>query len=94
MSPFLRDISLGKPVKIGRRVAVTGGGNAAIDSARSALRLGATEVTILYRRTREEMPASPEEVEQALEEGVKFEFLINPTRIARLAMRWKSNASA
>ncbi len=80
---FLRDISLGKAVQVGRRVAVTGGGNAAIDSARSALRLGAAEVTVLYRRTREEMPASPEEVEQALEEGVKFEFLINPTKITR-----------
>jgi NADH-quinone oxidoreductase subunit F len=78
---FLRDISLGRAVKVGKRIAVTGGGNAAIDSARSALRLGAGEVTILYRRTREEMPASPEEVEQAREEGVKFEFLVNPTRI-------------
>jgi NADPH-dependent glutamate synthase beta subunit-like oxidoreductase len=80
---FLRDVSLGKAVKVGKRVAVIGGGNAAIDSARSALRLGAEEVTILYRRTREEMPASPEEVEQALDEGVKFEFLINPTKITR-----------
>jgi NADH-quinone oxidoreductase subunit F len=79
---FLRDIGLGRGVKVGKRVAVTGGGNAAIDSARSALRLGAEEVTILYRRTRDEMPASPEEVEQALEEGVKLELLINPTKIA------------
>ena len=79
---FLRDISLGKSVKVGKRVAVTGGGNAAIDSARSALRLGAGEVTILYRRTEEEMPANPEEVEQARAEGIKFEFLVNPTRIS------------
>jgi NADH-quinone oxidoreductase subunit F len=80
---FLRDISLDRPVKMGGRVAVTGGGNAAIDSARSALRLGAKEVTILYRRTREEMPASPEEVVQALDEGIKIEFLVNPTKITR-----------
>jgi NADPH-dependent glutamate synthase beta subunit-like oxidoreductase len=81
---FLRDISLGKSVKVGKRVAVTGGGNAAIDSARSALRLGASEVTILYRRTEEEMPANPEEVEQAVAEGIKLEFLVNPTRISRV----------
>jgi len=64
-------------------VAVTGGGNAAIDSARSALRLGAKEVTVLYRRTAGEMPASPEEVLQAIEEGIKIEYLVNPIRIAR-----------
>jgi NADH-quinone oxidoreductase subunit F len=81
---FLGDISLGKSVKVGKRVGVTGGGNAAIDSARSALRLGASEVTILYRRTEEEMPANPEEVEQAVAEGIKLEFLVNPTRISRV----------
>ncbi len=80
---FLRDISLGKPVKIGNRVAISGGGNAAIDSARSALRLGAKEVTILYRRTAEEMPASIEEVLQAIDEGIKIEYLVNPVRITR-----------
>jgi NADH-quinone oxidoreductase subunit F len=78
---FLRDISLGKPVKVEDRVAITGGGNAAIDSARSALRLGAKEVTVLYRRTAGEMPASPEEVLQAIEEGIKIEYLVNPTKI-------------
>ena len=80
---FLRDISLGNPVKVGARVAVIGGGNAAIDSARSALRLGAKEVTVLYRRTAGEMPASPEEVLQAIEEGIKIEYLVNPIRIVR-----------
>jgi NADH-quinone oxidoreductase subunit F len=80
---FLRDISLGKPVKVGQRVAVSGGGNAAVDAARSALRLGAKEVTILYRRTAEEMPANAEEVAQALAEGIKIEYLVNPIKITR-----------
>ena len=80
---FLRDISLGKPQKIGKRVAVCGGGNAAIDSARSALRLGAEEVTILYRRTAGEMPASFEEVVQTIDEGIKIEYLVNPVRISK-----------
>ena len=80
---FLRDINSGKKVKLGRRVAVIGGGNAAIDSARSAFRLGIREVTILYRRSRVEMPARPEEVEQAIEEGVRIDFLVAPIRIIR-----------
>ena len=78
---FLRGVSLGKPVKLGNRVIVVGGGNAAIDSARTALRLGSKDVTILYRRTRKEMPASEYEVEEALHEGVKIEFLAAPTRV-------------
>jgi NADH-quinone oxidoreductase subunit F len=80
---FLRDVSLGKKVEVGGRVAVIGGGNAAIDSARTALRLGAKEVTILYRRTQSEMPASAEEIEGAVAEGVKIEFLVAPSKIAR-----------
>jgi NADPH-dependent glutamate synthase beta subunit-like oxidoreductase len=80
---FLRDVNLGGEVKLGERVAVIGGGNAAIDSARTALRLGAKEVTILYRRTRGEMPASTEEIEGAMAEGVKIEFLVAPSRIAQ-----------
>ncbi|TRZ52583.1 MAG: NADH-quinone oxidoreductase subunit NuoF [Dehalococcoidia bacterium] len=80
---FLREVSLGKKVEMGSRVAVIGGGNAAIDSARTALRLGAKEVTILYRRTQSEMPASAEEIEGAIAEGVKIEFLVAPSRIAR-----------
>jgi len=78
---FLRDVSLGRDVKVGSRVAIIGGGNAAIDSARTALRLGAKEVTMVYRRTRAEMPAAPEEVEAAMDEGVKFSYLAAPTRI-------------
>jgi len=78
---FLRDVSLGKEVKLGDRVAVIGGGNAAIDSARTALRLGAKEVTIVYRRTRTEMPASAEEIDGAIAEGVRIHFLAAPSRI-------------
>ena len=78
---FLRDVSLGKKVELGNRVAVIGGGNAAIDSARTALRLGAKEVTIVYRRTLVEMPAAREEIEAAQAEGVKFYYLAAPTRI-------------
>jgi len=69
------------PVLVGRRVAVVGGGNVAMDSARSALRLGADEVTIVYRRTRKEMPARDEEIEHALEEGIVFNELTNPIRV-------------
>ncbi|HRZ65717.1 MAG TPA: FAD-dependent oxidoreductase, partial [Spirochaetia bacterium] len=69
------------PIYPSRRVAVLGGGNVAMDSARMALRLGAEEVHILYRRTREEMPARAEEVGHAMEEGVVFDFLSSPTRV-------------
>jgi heterodisulfide reductase subunit A len=78
---FLRELNLGQPLSIGKRVAVVGGGNVAIDAARSALRLGAREVTIVYRRSRAEMPASVWEVEDAEEEGIRFHFLANPIRI-------------
>jgi NADPH-dependent glutamate synthase beta subunit-like oxidoreductase len=78
---FLRQVSLGMEVKIGRRVAIIGGGNAAIDCSRTALRLGSQEVVIIYRRTRAEMPAAPEEVEEAVHEGVKIIFLAAPSRI-------------
>ncbi len=78
---FLRDVSLGKGVKVGERVAVIGGGNAAIDSARTALRLGAKAATIVYRRTRTEMPASAEEIDGAIAEGVEIRFLAAPSRI-------------
>jgi len=66
------------PIHRGRRVAVIGGGNTAMDAARAALRLGAEEVYVLYRRTREEMPARREEIDNAEEEGVKFIFLVQP----------------
>jgi glutamate synthase (NADPH/NADH) small chain len=68
------------PIKKGRKVAVVGGGNVAMDAARSAMRLGADEVHVIYRRSRDEMPARLEEVENAIEEGVIFDFLTNPTR--------------
>jgi glutamate synthase (NADPH/NADH) small chain len=68
------------PVKIGKRVAVVGGGNVAMDSARAARRLGA-EVDLIYRRSREEMPARLEEIHHAEEEGITFRFLVNPVRI-------------
>ena len=69
------------PVKIGKKVAVVGGGNVAMDSARVSLRHGADEVTVVYRRSEEEMPARDEEIERAKEEGIKFRLLTNPTRI-------------
>jgi 2-oxoacid:acceptor oxidoreductase gamma subunit (pyruvate/2-ketoisovalerate family) len=67
----------------GERVIVVGGGNTAIDAARSAFRLGAASVLIVYRRTREEMPAIAEEVDEALDEGIDIEFLSAPVRIER-----------
>ena len=67
--------------KPGRRVAVLGGGNVAIDAARTSLRLGCEEVTIIYRRSRSDMPANEEEVEQAEEERVRFSFLTVPVEI-------------
>jgi NADH-quinone oxidoreductase subunit F len=79
---FLRDIALGRPPDLrGKKVAVVGGGNVAIDAARSAWRLGASEVYLVYRRTRAEMPAYAEEVEGAEKEGVQFHFLVNPSRV-------------
>lgn len=78
---FLRDLNLGNPADVGERVVVIGGGNVAIDSARCALRLGASDITILYRRSRQEMPASDEEIEAAMEEGVKIEYLVAPLQV-------------
>ena len=78
---LLRKSALGEPVTVGRRVAVIGGGNVAIDAVRTALRLGAEEALVLYRRTREEMPAYAEEIEEALEEGVDIRYLTAPMRL-------------
>jgi NADPH-dependent glutamate synthase beta subunit-like oxidoreductase len=78
---FLHEINLGKNPKIGKKIAVIGGGNSAIDCARSSRRLGA-EVTIVYRRTETEMPAHPDEIEMAKEEGVQFLFLATPKAIS------------
>jgi len=80
---FLRDVKLGKEIKVGKRVVVIGGGNTAVDSARTALRMGAERVDIYYRRTREEMPVSDVEYDEAVEEGVKINFLVSPTRVVR-----------
>jgi heterodisulfide reductase subunit A-like polyferredoxin len=77
---FLRRAGLGQANSPGKRVVVVGGGNVAIDSARTALRLGSQEVTIIYRRTRNEMPAYEDEIEEALEEGVQIQFLVAPKR--------------
>jgi len=78
---FLREVNLGRVGELSGRVAVIGGGNAAIDAARTALRLGAEKVSVLYRRSRQEMPAIGEEIEQALQEGVEMHFLVAPVRI-------------
>ncbi len=78
---FLRAANSGQPLKVGHRVAVIGGGNAALDAARTALRHGAREVHLLYRRTPELMPALSSEVEEARLEGARFHFLTMPVRI-------------
>lgn len=78
---FLRQVNLKENVSIGERVAVIGGGNTAMDAARSAVRLGASQVMVLYRRTRAEMPAQDIEIAEAEEEGVLFRFLLAPDRI-------------
>jgi NADH-quinone oxidoreductase subunit F len=78
---FLKDVKLKNSAQVGNRVAVIGGGNTAMDAARSALRLGAKKVDVYYRRSREEMPVSPEEYEEAVEEGIMVNFLVAPTEI-------------
>lgn len=80
---FLRAVNTGDPPPVGEKVLVVGGGNTAIDAARSLVRLGVREVVVLYRRTGAEMPANPEEVRDALEEGVKLEFLVAPKAIEK-----------
>lgn len=78
---FLRRVNLGEKIEVGEKVAVIGGGNVAFDAARTALRLGAKEVSIVYRRTRDEMPANDEEIEEAEHEMIKLLYLVAPTRI-------------
>ncbi len=78
---YLRRIGLGNRAKPGERVCVIGGGNSAIDSARTSLRLGCSEVSIVYRRMREQMPANAWEIEEAEHEGVTFHYLAAPTKI-------------
>jgi 2-oxoacid:acceptor oxidoreductase delta subunit (pyruvate/2-ketoisovalerate family) len=78
---FLRAIAFGEHINVGEKVAVVGGGNSAIDAARTAKRLGAKQVMILYRRSREEMPALPHEIAEAERDGIEFYFLVAPKQV-------------
>lgn len=78
---FMQRVNLGVDLRIGQKVAVVGGGNTAMDAARSSFRLGAKEVFILYRRTREEMPVDSRELEQVEEEGIRVHYLTQPIRV-------------
>lgn len=75
---FLRTVALGEPMAIGKTVAIVGGGNTAMDACRTAVRLGAENVYVIYRRTRDEMPAEDVEIVEAEEEGVQFKYLTSP----------------
>jgi len=77
---YLRQLNVGKPVRLGERVAVIGGGNVAMDAVRSARRLGSEKAFILYRRGLEEMPSTPEEIKQCREEGIPIKTLAQPVR--------------
>ena len=79
---FLRNVALGDREVPGKKAVVIGGGNVAIDAARTCLRLGCESVTLAYRRTRAEMPADAEEIEQADEEGIRLQFLVVPTEVS------------
>lgn len=78
---FLRSVAMGNPVSIGDKVVIVGGGNTAMDACRTAVRLGAKDVTVVYRRTEKEMPAEKIEIAEAKEEGVNFRFLVNPCEL-------------
>ncbi|MDM8000889.1 MAG: FAD-dependent oxidoreductase, partial [Dehalococcoidia bacterium] len=78
---LLEESNTSRSPRAGERAVVIGGGNVAMDAARTALRLGAKEVTVVYRRSRAEMPANPWEIEEAEEEGIKFQYLAAPVRI-------------
>ena len=80
--PFLSTYNLRGSVQVGRNVVVIGGGNAAVDAARTALRLGAESVTVVYRRSREEMPAYVEEVDEAIHEGIVLRSLLQPVEVS------------
>ena len=84
---FLREVNLGKKVNLGSKVAIVGGGNSAIDAARTAIRLGAKDVTILYRRERKDMPAWENEIVAAEHEGVKIMYLVAPIKLIGKADR-------
>ncbi|MEW9121270.1 MAG: FAD-dependent oxidoreductase [Thermotaleaceae bacterium] len=78
---FLTKFAINQPIRTGDRIAVVGGGNTAMDACRTAIRLGAKEVYAIYRRTKEEMPASQVEIKEAEEEGITFKFLVSPIEI-------------
>ena len=78
---FLRSVALHDPLPVGKNVAIVGGGNTAMDACRTAVRLGAENVYVIYRRTQKEMPAAADEIEEAMEEGVTFKFLTNPAEL-------------
>jgi len=78
---FLREVNLGKDIRLGDRVAVVGGGNVAMDSVRTALRTGSAKPFVIYRRSYDEMPANKEEIEECTEEGIEIMTLTNPTRV-------------
>lgn len=80
---FLKEVNMGDSPELGRRVVVIGGGNTAIDAARTALRVGAEQVTVVYRRTRNEMPANEAEIDDAAEEGVHFHYLAAPVEVLK-----------
>ena len=80
---FLRRANLGEKFHVGERVGVVGGGNVAIDAARLSLRLGAKKVTMFYRRTRAEMPADPQEIEAAMDEGIELLYLVAPAKVEK-----------
>jgi NADH-quinone oxidoreductase subunit F len=84
---FLRDVKIGKPVRFGQRVAIIGGGLVAVDASRTVLRMGAQEVTAYELMAREQMPVTDAEYDEAMEEGVKVNFLVSPTRI--VSKNWK-----
>jgi heterodisulfide reductase subunit A-like polyferredoxin len=78
---FLREVNLGRPISLGDRVAVIGGGNVAMDSVRTALRLGSRKPFVIYRRSEAEMPASVEEIAECRDEGIEIMTLTNPVRV-------------
>jgi len=78
---FMRMVNLGEEIRLGQKVAVVGGGNTAMDTARSSFRLGAKEVSIFYRRSREEMPVDERELEEVEEEGIQIHYLTSPTKV-------------
>ncbi len=78
---FLREVNLDRDVAVGDHVVIVGGGNTALDCSRASLRMGASQVSVVYRRSETEMPADPEEVEDAREEGIQFHFLTQPVEI-------------